>query len=59
MTIEEAIGVFECMAIDMTGAMAGLSAHNPMTDVLRQRLDAIDIAQAALRAQHEAEEETP
>ena len=53
MTTKEAIGVLECMAVDMTGAMAGLSERNPMTDVLRQRLDAINAAQDALRAQLE------
>lgn len=59
MTVKEAIVCLECMAIDMTGAMAGLSERNPMTDVLRQRLDAINAAKDALRAQQEAEKNEP
>ena len=47
----KAIAVLECMAIDLTGSLAGLKEPNPMTDVLNQRLDAIDVAQEALREQ--------
>ena len=49
MTREEAIGVLECMAIDLVGAMADMRETNPMLDVVRQRVDAINIAQSALR----------
>ena len=45
----KAIAVLECMAIDLIGSLAGLKEANPMTDVLNQRLDAIDVAQEALR----------
>ena len=48
MTNEEAYYILELMAIDMTGAMAGLSKNNPMFDVLSQRIEAIDRAQEAL-----------
>ena len=47
----KAIAVLECMAIDLTGALAESSKTNPMTEVLEQRLEAIDTAQAALREQ--------
>ena len=49
MTNEEAYYILELMAIDMTGAMAGLSKKDPMADVLSQRIKAIDLAQNALR----------
>ena len=45
----KAIAVLECMAIDLTGALAESSKTNPMTEVLEQRLEAIDTAQVALR----------
>ena len=48
MTNKEAYRVLELMAIDLTGAMAGLLKTNPMVDVLQQRIDAIDRAQNAL-----------
>ena len=47
----KAIAVLECMAVDLTGALAESSKTNPMTDVLEQRLEAIDTAQEALREQ--------
>ena len=47
----KAIATLECMAIDLTGALAGLAKTNPMADVLEQRIEAIDTAQAALREQ--------
>ena len=47
MTREEAHCILECMAIDLTWALPG--TKEPMLDVLRQRLDAINVAQAALR----------
>lgn len=49
MTKQEAISVLECMAIDMVGAIADISKSNPMDDIIRQRIKAIDIAQEALR----------
>ena len=45
----EAVKVLECMAIDLVGALGSLSETNPLTDVLRQRIKAIDKAQYALR----------
>ena len=47
MTREDAYRILECMAINLTWALPG--AKEPMLDVLRQRLGAINIAQAALR----------
>ena len=44
---EEAHCILECMKIDLTGALPG--TKEPMLDVLRQRLAAINVAQAALR----------
>lgn len=46
MTREKAIKILECMAVDLTGALA--DTKEPLADVLRQRLYAIDVAQAAL-----------
>lgn len=42
MGINEAVKILECMAIDFVGALGGLSETNPMVDVIRQRIDAID-----------------
>lgn len=39
--------VLECMAVDMTGALC--DTKEPMRDVLKQRIEAINIAQKALR----------
>ena len=50
MTREEAKIILECMATDIIGAMAGMRETMPMLDVLRQRVDAINIALTALRA---------
>jgi len=47
------------MAIDMTGGMAGLSKTDPMTDLLERRIEAIDLAQDALRAQQKRENPEP
>ena len=47
MTREEAHCILECMEIDLTWALSG--TKEPMLDVLRQRLAAINVAQAALR----------
>lgn len=49
MTSEEAYRVLELMAIDMTGAMAGLPKNDPMVDVLSKRIQAINCAQDVLR----------
>lgn len=49
MTREGAISVLECMAVDLTGCMGGLSKKDPLEDVCRQRLEAINTAQSALR----------
>lgn len=46
MTREKAIKILECMAVDLTGALA--DTKEPLADVLRQRLYAIDVAQATL-----------
>ena len=54
-----AISILEAMAVDMTGALGGLRKTEPMADVLQQRLDAINMAQDALRAQQEAEKNDP
>ncbi len=59
MTDRQAISVLECMAIDMTGALGEMSERDPITDVIRQRLDAIDAAQASLQAKVEAEKNEP
>lgn len=52
-----AIGVLECMAIDLTGGLAGLFKTNPMADVLEQRIEAINCAQEALRKMIQNEKE--
>ena len=49
MGTEDANAVLECMAIDMAEAMSGLTETMPLMDVVRQRLDAIKVAQSALR----------
>lgn len=48
MTREEAKIILECMATDIIGAMAGMRETMPMLDVLRQRVDAINIALTVL-----------
>lgn len=48
MTHEEAIKVLECMAVDLTGCMGGLSDKNPLEDVCRQRLEAINTVLSTL-----------
>lgn len=45
----EAIKVLECMAIDLVSALGVLSKTNPLTNVLQQRIEAINEAQLALR----------
>ena len=56
MTREQAISVLECMAIDLTGCIGGLSKKNPLEDVCRQRIEAINTAQSALREKLERSE---
>ena len=51
----DAVKVLECMAIDMVGALAGLSKKEPLADVLCQRIEAINLAQSALREKAERE----
>lgn len=46
---EEAKIILECMATDMIGAMAGMLETMPALDVLRQRVNAINIALTTLR----------
>lgn len=46
---ERAISILELMAIDLTGILGGLSETNPLCDVVKQRIAAIDAAQDALR----------
>lgn len=48
MTNDAAFSILENMAIDMTGALAGLSKKDPMCDVIQQRIEAINMAQIAL-----------
>lgn len=49
MTRTRAISILECMATDMVGALASLSETNPLADVISQRIEAINLAQKALR----------
>ena len=49
MNSSRAICILEAMAIDMTGALGGLSKTDSMVDLLQQRLEAINTAQEALR----------
>ena len=49
----DAVKALECMAIDMVGALAGLSEKEPLADVLCQRIEAINLAQSALREKQE------
>lgn len=54
--IRQAISILECMAIDLTGCIGGLSKKNPLEDVCRQRIEAINTAQSALREKLERSE---
>lgn len=49
MTDKDAICVLACIAIDLTGCLAGLSSNEPMADVLKQRINAINAAQVAIQ----------
>lgn len=59
MTTTDADRILECMAIDMTGALAGLSQKNSMADLLSQRIDAINVARSALRKQQPRNPDRP
>ena len=47
MTRKDAIYTLECIAVDLVGSVT--ETKEPMLDVLRQRIEAINIAQFALR----------
>ncbi len=49
MTDKEAVMILECMATSLMEAWTGLSNKDPLTDVLDQRIKAIDVAQSALK----------
>lgn len=49
MTDKEAVMILECMATSLMEAWTGLSNKDPLTDVIDQRMKAIDVAQAALK----------
>ena len=57
MTEQEAIEVLEIQAIDLTGLISGMRKENPLVDVVQQRLDAIDLAQQALKERMERQKE--
>lgn len=56
MNNKEAEQILECMAVDMTGALC--DTKEPMRDVLQQRIEAINIAQKALRENDMPSEKT-
>ena len=49
MTNKKAISILECMAIDITGALMDAGMTSSKRTVLMQKLDAINLAQKALR----------
>lgn len=53
MTDREAYNVLECMAIDLTGGLAGLSSKDSMAGVIQRRIDAVNTAQVALQGREE------
>lgn len=57
MTEKEALAVLEIQAIDLTGLIGGMRKENPLYDVVQQRLDAIDLAQQALKERIERQKE--
>lgn len=59
MTEKEALAVLEIQAIDLTGLISGMRKENPLVDVVQQRLDAIDLAQRALKERIERRENEP
>ena len=50
MNASRAICTLESMAIDMVGTLGGLSETNPIATVLERQIEAINMAQDALRA---------
>jgi hypothetical protein len=40
--------ILELMTIDLTGLLAGISKRNPLDDVVKQRIEAINVAQKVL-----------
>ncbi len=53
MTNSEAIREIENIAVDLTGTLAGLSENPSAAKILERKIEAINAAQAALRAQAE------
>lgn len=49
MDLYQARCILENMAVDMTGALAGMKDTNPMAKLLAERIDAIDQAERALQ----------
>lgn len=49
MTSKEAISILECMAIDIVGALMNSNMTNSKQAALMQKIDAINLAQKALR----------
>ncbi len=58
MTDREAISVLECMAIDMIGALSGISEGDSVADTIEQRLETIDFCQDILRARADTEKKS-
>lgn len=48
MKYRDAMRILDCMAADMFLAIEDMPKYSPMYDVIRQRLDAIDLAQSVL-----------
>lgn len=55
MTVEEAITRLEFMATNLTGGLANACQPDIFSQLLSDSIDAIDMAQEALRAQQERE----
>lgn len=51
MTRDEAIAVFECLAIEMTAILAGIPKSEATADQIKRYIDAYDMAISALRQQ--------
>lgn len=59
MTNIEAIKELEIIAVDFTGALAGQAENPSLVKILERRIEAINAAQADLRAQADAEKPEP
>ncbi len=59
MTNEEAVKVLESIAVNLTGSLGELTENPSMAEFLERKIEAINTAQAALRAQDEAEKNDP